>query len=226
MFELSLTTIIVAANVILSFIGFQNREFLSKWVFNAYQVVHRKEYYRVVTHAFIHGSVLHLLFNMYVLYNFGNLIEAIFTNPKVFENLFPSLDFWGTSRGYLYYVLLYFGGVLFATLPAIRKHQNNPGYNSLGASGAVSAVVLAFILLLPTVDMGILFIPIRIPAFILGAAYLTYEYFMSKRGQTGIAHDAHFWGALYGLVLLLILKPQFGMYFIQQISTFLNGVFG
>lgn len=223
MIELSLTNAIVAANVILSIVGFQNRAFLSKSLFNAYQVVHRKEYYRVLSHAFVHGSVLHLLFNMYVLYNFGNLIEQIFTNSKVFDSLFPTLEFWGVSKGYLFYILLYFGGILFATLPAIRKHQNNPGYNSLGASGAVSAVVLAFILLLPTVNLQIIFIPINIPAFILGGAYLAYEYFMSRRGQTGIAHDAHFWGALYGLVLLLIIKPQFGAYFIAQVGAFFSG---
>jgi len=220
MFELSITNIIVAANVILSIVGFQNRDFLSKMLFNAYQVVHRKEYYRVLTHAFIHGGILHLLFNMYVLYNFGNLIEQIFTIPEVFNRIFPELEFWGVSNGYLYYILLYFGGILFATLPAIKKHQDNPGYNSLGASGAVSAVVLAFILLLPTVNLRLFFIPIDIPAFILGAAYLGYEYYMSRRGQTGIAHDAHFWGALFGLVLLLILKPGFGMHFLNQVGQF------
>jgi|SRR5690554_633786 len=220
MIELTVTNIIVAANVILSIIGFQNREFLSKMLFNAFQVVHRKEYYRVFSHAFIHGSVLHILFNMYVLYNFGNLIEQIFTIPEVFNSIFPELEFWGVSQGYLYYILLYFGGIFFATLPAIKNHHNNPSYNSLGASGAVSAVVLGFILLLPTAPLGILFLPFRIPAFILGGAYLAYEYYMSKRGQTGIAHDAHFWGALYGLVLLLILKPGFGLHFLNQVGQF------
>lgn len=220
MIELSVTNIIVAANVILSIIGFQNREFMSKMLFNAYQVVHRKEYYRVLSHAFIHGGILHLLFNMYVLYNFGNLIEQIFTIPEVFNQIFPELEFWGVSQGYLYYILLYFGGILFATLPAIKKHQNNPSYNSLGASGAVSAVVLGFILMLPTAPLGILFLPFQIPAFILGIAYLGYEFYMSKRGQTGIAHDAHFWGALYGLVLLLILKPGFGPHFLNQVGQY------
>lgn len=222
MIQLSLTTIIVAVNVILSFVALQNRYVLSKLIFNAYQVVHRKEYYRVITHAFIHGGFMHLLFNMYVLYSFGNLIEQIFTIPELFNRVFPSLEFWGVSTGYLYYVLLYFGGIIFATLPAIKKHNNNPGYNSLGASGAVSAVVMAFILLLPTTNLRLFFIPIDIPAFILGAAYLGFEYYMSKRGQTGIAHDAHFWGAIYGLVLLLLLKPAFGLHFLSQVGQFLG----
>jgi len=106
MIQLSLTNIIVAANVILSFIALQNRDVLSKLLFNPYQVVHRKEYYRVISHAFIHGGFMHLLFNMYVLYSFGNLIEQIFTIPQVFNRLFPNIEFWGVSQGYLYYVLL------------------------------------------------------------------------------------------------------------------------
>lgn len=220
MIEISLTNIIVAIDVVLSFIALQNQNVLSKLLFNAYQVTHRKEYYRVITHAFIHGSFMHLLFNMYVLYSFGNLIEQIFTIPQVFNRVFPSFEFWGVSKGYLYFILLYFGGILFATLPALKKHSNNPGYNSLGASGAVSAVVMAFIVLLPTSNLRLFFIPIDIPAFILGAAYLGFEYYMSKKGQTGIAHDAHFWGAIYGLVLLLILEPRFGLNFLSQVGQF------
>jgi membrane associated rhomboid family serine protease len=159
---------------------------------------------------------------MYVLYAFGGLIERIFTSPEVFGRLFPQLEFWGVSSGYLFYLLLYLGGIIFATLPAIKNHKDNPRYNSLGASGAVSAVVMAFILLVPTTNLRLLFIPIDIPAFILGAAYLAFEYYMSKRGRTGIAHDAHFWGAIYGLVLLLILRPTFGLYFIQKVADFLG----
>ncbi len=220
MITISFTNIIIGINVILSVIAFQNRDFLSKMLFNPYQVVHRKEYYRVVTHAFIHGDFIHLFFNMYVLYSFGNLIESIFVNPEIFGRLFPDLEFWGVSNGYLFYILLYLGGILFAVLPAIKKHNNDPSYNSLGASGAVSAVVMAVILLLPTMNLRLFFVPIDIPAFILGAAYLGYEYYMSKKGRTGIAHDAHFWGAIYGLVLLLVLRPSFGLYFISQIGQF------
>lgn len=220
MISLTVTNCIVGINVILSILAFQNRDFLSKMLFNPYQVVHRKEYYRVLSHAFIHGGIIHLFFNMYVLYSFGNLIERIFTNEKIFHRLFPDTAFWGSSKGYLFYILLYLGGLLFAVLPAIRKHKDNPSYNSLGASGAVSAVVMAFIILLPTTNLRLFFIPIDIPAFILGGAYLAYEYYMSKRGQTGIAHDAHFWGAIYGLVLLLVLRPYFGLHFLRQVGAF------
>ena len=219
---MSITTIIVVVNAVLSIMAFQNRDILNKLLFNPYQVVHRKEYYRVLSHAFIHGSFLHLFFNMYVLYLFGNAVEGIFTNQKVFDFYFPSLEFWGVSRGYLYYILLYLGGILFASLPSIRKHKDDPAYNSLGASGAVSAVVMAFILLLPTRDLYLFFIPIGIPGFLFGAAYLFYEYYMSKKGGTGIAHDAHFWGAIYGLVLLVILKTGFIVNFFQQIGNLIG----
>ncbi len=217
-----LNTSIVAINVVVSLLAFGNGELLNRLIFNPYQVKHRKQYYRVITHAFIHGDFLHLLFNMYVLWSFGGLIEMIFTDPEVFKNLFPDLEFWGVSRGYLYYVLLYLGGIIFATLPSMRKHSDNPGYNSLGASGAVSAVVLAVILLLPTMDIYLFFIPIGIPAFVVGGAYLFYEYYMSKKQSTGIAHDAHYFGAIYGLVVLLIFEPYFGLRFLELIGSFIG----
>lgn len=220
--DLSLNTIIVGVNVVLSLVAFGNQELMSKLIFNAYQVKHRREYYRVITHAFIHGDFMHLLFNMYVLWSFGGLIETIFTNPDAFYYYFPELEFWGTSTGYLYYILLYFGGIIFATLPSLRNHGENPNYNSLGASGAVSAVVLAAILLLPTMDIYIFFIPIGIPAFIVGGAYLGYEYYMSKHGKSNIAHDAHYVGAIFGLVLLLVIKPYFGLRFLELVGSFIG----
>lgn len=220
--ELNINTVLVAINVGVSLLAFGNGALLQRLMLNPYSVVHHREGYRVLTHAFVHGDYIHLLFNMYVLYSFGTLIEQIFTNPDYFEMLFPGLEFWGTSRGYLYFLLLYVGGILAASLPALRKHRDNPGYNSLGASGAVSAVVTAVIVLLPTMNLRIFFIPIDIPAFILGAAYLGYEYYMSKRGHTGIAHDAHFWGAIYGLVLLLVLQPAFAKYFMARVSAFVG----
>jgi membrane associated rhomboid family serine protease len=220
--EINLTIALVAANVIISLLAFNDPSRMSRLMLNPYQVVRRNEWYRVISHAFIHGDYIHLFFNMYVLYSFGGLIEDVFTIPEYFNMLFPDLEFWGVSRGYLYFVLLYLGGILAASLPALKNHADNPSYNSLGASGAVSAVVMALIFLLPTMDLRILFIPVNIPAFILGAAYLAYEYYMSKQGRTGIAHDAHFWGAIYGLVLLIILQPAFAKYFVQRVGEFLG----
>jgi membrane associated rhomboid family serine protease len=220
--DLSLNTIIVIITVLVSIVAFRDERLLSRLLFNPYQVKHRREYYRVITHAFIHADFMHLLFNMYVLWSFGGLIEAIFTNPDAFRYYFPELEFWGVSKGYLYYILLYFGGIIFATLPSLRKHGDNPHYNSLGASGAVSSVVLASILLLPTMDIYIFFIPIGIPAFIVGAAYLGYEYYMSKNSTSNIAHDAHYVGAIFGLLFLLVIEPYFGLRFLELIGSFIG----
>lgn len=220
--ELSITLILVVVNTAVSLIAFSNESLMRKSLFNPYLVVQNNEWHRVLAHAFVHGNLIHLLFNMYVLYQFGQLIETIFTSADVFARLFPTLEFWGVSRGKLYFVLLYFGGLLAATLPAFRKHSDNPHYNSLGASGAVSAVVLGIIILLPTMSLYLFFIPIPIPAFVIGGAYLVYEYFMSKRMSTGIAHDAHLWGGLFGLVFLLLIKPAFGLHFIQSIAAYVG----
>jgi len=185
-------------------------------------VIQRNQYYRVITHAFIHGNFLHLFFNMYVLYSFGKLLEEIFTSEGIFGQLFPGVQFWGATQGYVVFGLLYFGAIVFSVLPALRKHRENPGYNSLGASGAVSGVVMACMLLLPIMPLRFIFIPIDIPAFIMGVAYLAYEYFMNKRGGTGIAHDAHLYGAIFALIFLLFLRPGFGLHFISEVAAFVS----
>lgn len=223
---LSFTTILIAINVIFSLMAFQNPSLQSRMMLNPYMVVQRKQYYRLITHAFIHGDFIHLFFNMYVLYGFGELLETIFTDQSVFNRLFPDTQFWGSNAGFFVFGILYFGSVLFSVLPSLKKHQNNPSYNSLGASGAVSGIVMACMLLLPTLPLQFIFIPIGIPAFIMGAAYLTYEYMMSKRGGTGIAHDAHFYGAIFALVLLLFLRPSFGLHFLSQVWAYISGWLG
>lgn len=223
--EISINGVLLVLNIGLSLIVFSNSALFAKLVFNPYSVVHRGEYYRVLTHAFIHADYIHLLFNMYVLWQFGGLIETIFTQEAVFGEIFPGVSFWGQSRGYLFYILLYFGGLSAATLPAFRKHRDNPHYNSVGASGAVSAVVLAIIIALPTMKLYLFFIPVGIPAFVLGIAYLVYEYYMSKRGRTGIAHDAHLWGGLFGLLFMLIAEPRFGLFFLQRVGAFFGDLF-
>jgi membrane associated rhomboid family serine protease len=220
--ELGFIIVIILANVALSLYAFSNEGVYRKMLFNPYLAFHNKEWYRVLTHAFVHADFLHLLFNMYVLYMFGTYIEQIFTDPEMFGRLFPGLEFWGTGRGYLYLFVLYFGGLTAATLPAFQKHRDNPAYNSVGASGAVSAIVMAIILLLPTMKLYLFFIPIGFPAFAMGGAYLAYEYYMSKRMSTGIAHDAHLWGGLFGLVFTLLIEPRFGLFFFERIGAFLG----
>ena len=104
-----------------------------------------------------------------------------------------------------------------SSIYSFERNKGNIYYNALGASGAVSSVIYAFILLDPTAKLGFMFIPVPIPAYLFGFIYLGIEYYLSKRGNTGIAHDAHFWGAIYGVVLTLILKPSLATRFIEQI---------
>lgn len=220
--ELNFTLLLVVANVGLSLLAMNNADLFNKWLFSPYRCHHYKEWWRVLTHAFIHADYIHLFFNMYVLYTFGGLIESIFTEADVFSSIFPQSEFWGMQRGYLYLVILYFGGLLAATLPSFQKHRDNPSYNAVGASGAVSAVVIAIVIALPTMSLYLFFIPIPIPAFVIGIAYLVYEYFMSKRTRTGIAHDAHLWGGLFGLLFMLLIEPRFGLYFLQRVAAYIG----
>lgn len=201
-----LTYVLLAVNVGLSLWAFENSDLRNKWMFNPHACKHQGQWYRLITHAFIHNDFMHLLFNMYVLYLFGQMVEVKF------------LELFG-NKGYYYFILMYFGAMVFSSLPSLLKHSENPMYNSLGASGAVSGVVFAFIAINPSHGMGLLFIPIFIPAIFFGVLYLVAEYFLSKRGQTGIAHDAHLFGALFGFAFTLAINWQeFGM-FIDNIKS-------
>lgn len=217
--SLSLTTIIIAASIILSLIAFNKEELRKKWMMNPYRVVHDKQYFRILSHAFIHGDYVHLGINMYVLWGFGSTVEQVFTKQQVFQASFPNIDYWGDTAGMVYFIILYFGGILFASLPALRKYKDNPNYNSLGASGAVSAVLMAYILMFPQNKLMFIFLPIPIPAYVMGIIFFAYESYLNRRGGTGIAHDAHLYGALFGLLFMIVLSPQF-------VSHFIEGIFG
>ncbi len=202
---LSINIVIIAITVLISFSAFNNEELQSKLFFSPYLVTKRGEWWRVPSHAFVHADYLHLFFNMYVLYNFGGYIEEFLEGQ------------YGAVLGGLYYIGLYLGGVLFASLPAFRKNSENPMYRSVGASGAVSAVLFAFILLYPKVPLMLLFIPIPIPAFIFGALYLAFESYSNKKGRTNIAHDAHIAGAIFGIVYLMAIDFHYAIDFINKI---------
>lgn len=202
----SYTIFLIVITVIVSLYAYEKRDLFDKLVFRPYDVVRSpREYYRVLSHAFIHVDFLHLLFNMMVLYMFGELAEKIFVS-------------WYLQKGLYYFVLLYFGGALFGCLPGMIKHRNNPNYSSAGASGATSAVVFAIIGLFPTEGgMGFLFIPVYLPPIVFGIVYLLMEYFLSKRGGTNIGHDAHIYGALYGFAFVMLIDTDNFKHFVDAI---------
>ena len=207
----SFTLIIIIITVVTSLSANGKPELYSKLLFNPYQVLHRKEWYRIFSHALIHdrNNIFHLIFNMYVLYSFGTAVEGI---------LIAQLK----GLGIAYFLILYIGGMVIATIPAILKHKDNYAYNSVGASGAVSAVLFATIAFVPfNGGIGIMFIPISIPPLVFGVLYIAYEMYIQKRGGTNIAHDAHILGSVFGFLFTLIFVPgAFSNFILQVVSLF------
>ncbi len=190
-----LTIVIIAITVLVSISAFNNAELFSRLKFNAYFIKHSGEKWRFFSYALIHSGWMHLIINMYVLYSFGDVVEQFF-----------SMRF--GSIGYLYYVLLYTGGILFSTLYDFGKHKDDVYYNAVGASGAVAAVVFASILVYPVGSIYLFPIPFPLPSWVFGIAYLIYSAYMGKKGVDNIGHNAHFWGAIYGIILTVILVPK------------------
>ena len=154
-----ITYIIIAITVLISITSMENHELKNKMMFNAYMIHHRKEWYRFFSNGFIHADFMHLGFNMFSLYMFGLGVES------AYKDLFD-------TKGILFFILLYVGGLVMSSLYSYEKHKENIYYNALGASGAVSAVIFAFITLSPTTKLLFLFIPIPISAWLFGLIYL------------------------------------------------------
>jgi membrane associated rhomboid family serine protease len=209
---ISITLVIIIVTVAVSLLSLNKREYFYRFQYNPYIVKHNNQWYRIFSHALIHGDYMHLFFNMYVLYNFGTIAEEYY------------IGIFG-GKGVLLYGVLYVGGIMFAALPAYKKHNENSYYNAVGASGAVAAVLFASILFMPTAGLRIMFIPISIPAFIFGGLYLALEAYMNKKSNDNIAHDAHIWGALFGIAFTIVLKPSIALYFIETVSDYLTGFF-
>jgi membrane associated rhomboid family serine protease len=201
-----MTWFIIGVTVLVSYMAFRNHELAAKLQFNAAQIIHRKEFYRLVSHAFIHANWAHLGVNMLVLYFFGRNIEAYF-------------DFYFGNKGTAYYLLLYFGGILASNIWSLIKHQNNYYYNAVGASGAVSAVLFATIFFDPWEPLY-LFAILPIPGILFAAGYLFYSYQMSKKQNDNVAHDAHFLGAVFGFVFPILLKPSLFDRFVDHLFVF------
>lgn len=189
-----------------SLLAFNNSEIFQKSLMNPYMVFHRKQYWRLLSSGFIHGSYIHLGFNMFTFYFFGRVVEQVFGEVL------------GTT-GSIIFILFYLSAIIISDLPSAWKKRNLVNYNSLGASGAVSAMVFASILYFPTNDICLYGI-LCLPGFILGTLYVVYSYFRGKNMSDNINHEAHLYGAIYGLVFGLIIYPPAAPAFIEQISNY------
>jgi membrane associated rhomboid family serine protease len=200
-----LTYIIIFLTVAISAYAMTSEEWFAKLRFNAYDVKHSNQWYRFFTYGFLHAGFVHLFINMLVLYSFGTIVESYF------HIYFP-------AKAGFYFIMLYVGGLILSIIPSYGKHKNDVFYNAVGASGAVSAVVFSSIILYPTGKIFLFLIPVPIPAPVFGVLYVGYEYYMAKRSNDNIGHDAHLWGAIFGLIFTIALKPGLIGMFLQQIG--------
>jgi membrane associated rhomboid family serine protease len=209
-----ITYILMAITIAASFYTWNNTSLFGKLMMNPYQITQKKQYYRFITSGFIHKDHMHLLLNMFSFYFFGLAIE------QIFKALF------GTQTGGIYFLALYLIAIVVSDLPTYLKHKNNPGYNSLGASGAVSAVIGAFIIFQP-LDLICIFIALCLPGFIMGILYIAFSYYQSKKGKDNINHEAHLYGLLFGLAFCIIAYPASIPAFAEQIREwdFLKKIF-
>ncbi len=199
---MSITLVILIATGLISASALNNRELFYKLDFQPFMIDRNKQWYRFLTHAFLHADWGHLVVNMFVFYQFGKMVESYF-------------ELFFGPRWIVYFCLLYLGGILFSTIPGYARNRTNYNYHAVGASGAVSAIVYAFILMEPMAPLGLFLIPFRIPAWIFGLLYLALEYYLDKNSKSNVAHSAHYFGAVFGLLFTFILKPELLLRFFQ-----------
>jgi len=192
-----MTIAIIVITSAISIYSFYNRKLFHRLTLNPFLFINRKEYWRIFTHGFIHADWIHLGVNMFVLYSFGTFCEKFMLQLG--------------SHGYinhpvLNFFILYAGGILFSAIPSIIKNRNNSWYNSVGASGAVSAIVFATIFFQPLNLIYFYFIPV--PGIAFGIIYLAYSQYMAKKSNDNINHEAHFAGALFGFIYPLFMNTE------------------
>ena len=203
-----MTLIIIIVTLIITVIAFYNEEVLSKMMLNPYQVYYKKEWYRMITHGFLHADWTHLIINMIVLYSFGSNVEAWFGRLKMAGYI---------NSVAITYSLLYFGGIIISSGITLFRHRNNRWYNSVGASGAVSAIIFTSIFFNP-LDRLYFFAVIPIPGIVFAILYLVYSSYMSRRSRDNINHDAHLLGAVYGFVFPFLIDFDLISHFLQGLT--------
>jgi len=204
--NLTITLLIIVFTGLVSFQGFSNYHLIDRWKHYPYRESQQKEWYRMLTSGFVHADWIHLLVNMYVLFSFGSYIESNIVN------------WYGNVGGRLIFLLVYMLNIILANIPTTFRQIHNPGFSSIGASGAISGLLFMTILFNPW-SMFQLFFIIPIPAVLLGAGYLIYSSMAANKGQGRLDHSAHFAGALAGMALIILIHHEIVVDFFRKLVT-------
>lgn len=187
--------ILIAINVIVSFKGFEDTYFFRKYQFHIGSI-QKGEQIRMVTSGFLHADISHLAFNMFTLYVFAPVVSGALGNYS--------------------FLLIYFASLIFGSMLTLLIHKKDYNYSAIGASGAVTGIIYSAILLDPSLQIFLFFIPIPIPAYLFGIGYLLYSIYGMKAKNDNIGHTAHFGGAIGGYIFSILVHPQ-----ILQENTFM-----
>lgn len=193
------TYVLIAVTALVSWQAFNNARLLDRLILWPPAIDRHRQYDRLVTHGFIHGDMTHLLFNMITLFFFGRAVEQVFVE----------------RIGVLGFAAFYVSAIVMAILPTYFRHRHDRNYRSLGASGAVSAVLFSYILFAPWSLIFVMFIPV--PAIVYAVAYVGYSIWMDRRGGDNVNHSAHLWGAAYGVMFTLLLEPLVFQHFMASL---------
>jgi membrane associated rhomboid family serine protease len=189
-----ITYIIIGVTCLISYFAFEREQLMRDGMHFPYWENRSGEYYRLLTAGFLHADFMHLAFNMYALYGFGSLVESWFS--------------YQVPGGKIAYLIYYLVAIVLANVPTLQKNKDNQSFRSIGASGAVSAVLFTAILLQPNLELMIMFIPIPIKGYLFGVLYLIYSSYASKNNNDAIDHEAHFWGAMVGIAVPAVIQPE------------------
>ncbi|MDX9847080.1 MAG: rhomboid family intramembrane serine protease [Tenuifilaceae bacterium] len=203
-----MTIVIIAITAVVSFLALGNRALMDKLLLSPYNTIHRKQWYRLVSHALVHADFFHLLVNMIVLLSFGLAVESIFGQLKTLHVI-------GSPT--VHFLTLYIGGTVLSCLSTLHKHKDNYYYQGVGASGAVSAVVFTSIFFRPLDKLYIMGI-LPLPAIVFGVGYLIYSHYMSRKSNDNINHDAHFVGAVFGFLYPILIDPSLIKVFLNELG--------
>ena len=196
-----LTLILIAVTVLVTWLAFNNPRLLDRLILWPPTIDRKHQYDRLLTHGFIHADWQHLLFNMITLFFFGRFAEQVI----------------GSMIGPVGFVLFYLSAIVIAILPTYLRHRHDAQYRSLGASGAVSAVLFAFILVQPWSLIFVFFLPV--PAILYGVFYVGYSFWMDRQGRDNTNHSAHLSGAIYGVLFMLLMEPRIASLFLERLAS-------